>query len=391
MRCATQCTAHVQRPRQVGRPDGRLNALTSAENTVCLSANQASSIQNFGVTAETLTVGHHPFKLPLSAEALFLPTGRKLVVCEAELQEKCCITAEESHSSKGESTMPCDSVLGASLGDVDIEQMRLRMEQRAGLKLEQSHARAPQRSSSMQRTEHSFRGLSSPKGFSSKALSGKSHDSKPNEASNANATIASLETLEGRARAAPSAADARACAPRGESVYAGARMLGRIEPLNEPCIGAWMLRDPNFDGLTVGQLTRRQTLLQTLYETRVASLQRLVSFMVVFHAMGKAVEDFWRVASLGIFAYDCWSASQLATASHSPSHFATCIHPHIPLHPHAIHLHQSSAGARSRECASPPPPRRSREARCASGPCSLPRPRRVGGRRGTSARPCATM
>ena len=72
----------------VGRPDGRLNALTSAENTVCLSANQASSIQNYGVTAETLTIGHHPFKLPLSAEAIFLPTGRKLFVCEAELQEK---------------------------------------------------------------------------------------------------------------------------------------------------------------------------------------------------------------------------------------------------------------------------------------------------------------
>lgn len=36
----------------VGRPDGRLNALTSAENTVCLSLNQASSIQNYGVTCE---------------------------------------------------------------------------------------------------------------------------------------------------------------------------------------------------------------------------------------------------------------------------------------------------------------------------------------------------
>ena len=72
----------------VGRPDGRLNALTSAENTVCLSANQASSIQNFGTTAETLTIGHHPFKLPLSAEAIFLPTARKLFVCEALLLEK---------------------------------------------------------------------------------------------------------------------------------------------------------------------------------------------------------------------------------------------------------------------------------------------------------------
>ena len=45
----------------VGRPDGRLNALTSAENTICLSVNQASSIQNYGVTCESTTVGHSPF------------------------------------------------------------------------------------------------------------------------------------------------------------------------------------------------------------------------------------------------------------------------------------------------------------------------------------------
>jgi hypothetical protein len=45
----------------VGRPDGRLNALTSAENTICLSVNQASSIQNYGVTCESITVGHSPF------------------------------------------------------------------------------------------------------------------------------------------------------------------------------------------------------------------------------------------------------------------------------------------------------------------------------------------
>ena len=135
-----------------------------------------------------------------------------------------------------------------------------------------------------------------------------------------------------------------------------------------------MLCDARFDGLTVGpnsnpdpdpnpspnpnsnpnpnqvgQLTRRQTLLQTLYETRVASLQRLVAFMVVLHAMGKRVEDFWRAASpclgrtltrtliltltltpiltrartlarraasLGLLAYDCWrSQSRMRIAT----------------------------------------------------------------------------
>ena len=49
----------------VGRPDGRLSALTTAEASVCLSVNQASSIQSLGGSAETITVGHNGFKLPL--------------------------------------------------------------------------------------------------------------------------------------------------------------------------------------------------------------------------------------------------------------------------------------------------------------------------------------
>jgi len=70
----------------VGRPDGRLNALTSAESTVCLSVNQASSIQNFGVTCESVTLGHNPFKLALSHANIVLPTLRPKFLCEAELE-----------------------------------------------------------------------------------------------------------------------------------------------------------------------------------------------------------------------------------------------------------------------------------------------------------------
>ena len=304
----------------VGRPDGRLNALTSAENTVCLSANQASSIQNYGVTAETLTIGHHPFKLPLSAEAIFLPTGRKVFLCEAELQEKCSFTAEKESPqapSVGEAAASEAPVRGG-VAFGEGEQMRLRMEQRAGPKVELPRAKKASQQPRLRR----------------------GNQDKPNEASNANATIASLETLEGKERASSESASSPTDATRRDSMYAGARMLGRIEPLDEPFIGAWMLRDPRFDGLTVGQLTRRQTLLQTLYETRVASLQRLVSFMVVLHAMGKRVEDFWRVASLGIFAYDCWSAmANLCTSQPAtpPSiHLSLHNHPHSPIDVQAL-------------------------------------------------------
>jgi len=71
----------------VGRPDGRLNGLSSAEATCCLSVNQASSIQNWGVTCESFTLGHNPVKLGLSAAAVFLPRTRKLFLCEHILEK----------------------------------------------------------------------------------------------------------------------------------------------------------------------------------------------------------------------------------------------------------------------------------------------------------------
>lgn len=68
-----------------GRPDGRLSALTSLEASCCLSVNQASSIQSLGSTAESITIGHNPFKLPLSARAIFLDRYRPLFLCEKML------------------------------------------------------------------------------------------------------------------------------------------------------------------------------------------------------------------------------------------------------------------------------------------------------------------
>ena len=70
-----------------GRPDGRLSALTSLEASCCLSVNQASSIQSIGSTAESITIGHNPFKLPLSARGIFLDRHRPLFLCEKMLEK----------------------------------------------------------------------------------------------------------------------------------------------------------------------------------------------------------------------------------------------------------------------------------------------------------------
>ena len=66
----------------VGRPDGRVSALTSAEAACALAVNQASSIQSLGVTCESVTLSHSTFKLPLSSAHLVLPTVRPPFMCE---------------------------------------------------------------------------------------------------------------------------------------------------------------------------------------------------------------------------------------------------------------------------------------------------------------------
>lgn len=70
-----------------GRPDGRLSALSTAEAAVCLSINQASSIQSLGGTCESVTIGHNPFKLALSSRGIFLERKRPLFLCERILIE----------------------------------------------------------------------------------------------------------------------------------------------------------------------------------------------------------------------------------------------------------------------------------------------------------------
>lgn len=65
-----------------GRPDGRLSALTASEQATSLSINQASSIQSLGSTCESITIGHNPFKLPLTERAIVLKRFRPLFLCE---------------------------------------------------------------------------------------------------------------------------------------------------------------------------------------------------------------------------------------------------------------------------------------------------------------------
>jgi len=88
------------------------------------------------------------------------------------------------------------------------------------------------------------------------------------------------------------------------SLAAFQRAVYQLEPIDEPFLGAWMLRDDAHQGLDSSDIMQRQQLVQTLSESRFDSMQRLIAFYVLFHAMGQAVQDFWPAATCGIFGYD---------------------------------------------------------------------------------------
>jgi EF-hand domain pair len=50
-------------------------------------------------------------------------------------------------------------------------------------------------------------------------------------------------------------------------------------------------------------LARNQHFIQELYETRIASLQRFVAMVVMFHQMGKRVQGFFETISFGVLGY----------------------------------------------------------------------------------------
>ena len=83
------------------------------------------------------------------------------------------------------------------------------------------------------------------------------------------------------------------------------RGLIRIEPSREKYFGE-LLRKYNKgkSGKTLDfSVTRSQEQAMQLYESRIGSLQRFVSMVVMFHQMGRRVERFFSNISFGLLAY----------------------------------------------------------------------------------------
>jgi len=197
---------------------------------VCLSVNQASSIQNMGVTLESFTLGHNPFKLGLTAAAIHLPTIRKPFLSEHVIRLSVAL--------KG--------------------------------------------------------GKPPPPGMSAAALMGL------------------LSTIE--------LEDTFAGAKKEEEPEEKPPMFQEIPPIDEPFYGSWMGASDEYRSMSTADLMEKQQFVQEIYEGRMASLQRFVGFLVMFHKMAKDVEDFWPKVSFGMLGYDM-------SRSHSIMRIATTASP----------------------------------------------------------------
>ena len=278
----------------VGRPDGRLSALTSAEAAVMLSINQASSIQNFGVTCESISLGHNPASMPLTQCDLVLPTRRPLFLTEAKLV---------ANLGSGAMRGTAGSLIGAmsdararqtsTTGGTSCASFRAAIEAHAA---EEDRRHKQQRRASLTQARLRKGIADGVDGF------GGEGERRKRQATPISPTVAAASP----GLFVPHGGTGSPTETPG-STPSGSQHDPKIPPrsLAPLVVGAWMLDDDvSGEEPTYESIVRRQHLMQALYESRLASLQRLVSFMILFHRMGKQVQDFWAHVSCGLLAYD---------------------------------------------------------------------------------------
>ena len=383
-----------------GRPDGRLSALTSLEATVCLSVNQASSIQSLGSTAETITIGHNPFTLPLSFRGIFLNYHRPKFLCETMLKVPGKPISNEVVVSKNfamqallkntSDSLPKRSSSRTSLGwDSDSE---IDSNENVGgdpYRMKASSGRKMMRTSTTESlaymfkdraTEDEITNISDPS-FNSHALLGQYSDMKKGSAignygmgltrmsgkaptdirshtvqtvladmmkekagiakirklfdaidTEGSGTIDIEEFTVAMMESDPSLTedDCRRIFEEADVDHSGGcsfeEFLALAKTPEADLMNTLQKRDRNRAGLSViqpseesyfgedfrknapssvktFQLAKSQHYAMELYEARIASLQRYVAFCVLFHQLGKRVQDFFPKISFGLLGY----------------------------------------------------------------------------------------
>jgi len=335
-----------------GRPDGRLSALSTAEAAVCLSVNQASSIQSLGGTCESVTIGHNPFQLGLTKQAIILKRKRPLFICERMLIESDVVNEGLSSRETNQSLKKSFSFslmvsqkwknrfnldMSTSFHDSSIRPRVNKKRSAAaliGAYMNFDEASTPSRSK-----EH-FDEIVSVEDVINSSIKERKWSDKARKLFEAldvdrDGFISEKDFIEGidSIHAGLSEEESREMfiladqdqsglldydqflfLMRNTQLEQGVRLppsnrndrgIIQIEASKEKYFGETLrkynagkaMKDMDF------VLARSQHFSQELYETRIASLQRFVAMTVMFHQMGKRVQDFFPKISFGLLGY----------------------------------------------------------------------------------------
>jgi EF-hand domain pair len=340
-----------------GRPDGRLSALSTAEAAVCLSVNQASSIQSWGGTCESVTIGHNPSKLPLSANAIFLKRKRPLFLCErmlveTDVQDEARLDAlsETQHSTNSRAKPDffglfrfrqernnSDPLDFPSTHDPSIRPRVNKYRTAAALLgvYTSDEANTDTQASDEDEEDRLIVDKIVEEAIREKKFSDRAHILFQTFDKHGRGTVTEDQFIEGTLKLKTGLTEDELRAlfklydQDGESVIdyheflelmndAGLgsgiqlppsnrdkRGIIRIQPSKEKYFGQ-NIRKHN-EGKSGRDLdfsaARSQHFVQELYETRIASMQRFVAITVMSHQMGKRVEQFFRRISFGSLGY----------------------------------------------------------------------------------------
>lgn len=297
-----------------GRPDGRLMALTSGEQSVCLAVNQASSIQSMGETCESLTIGHNPYKLPLTAHHVCLKDSRPKYLCE-HLLDREGGTGKTGEKKTGENGKSAAALIGsfAQLSDKESQHSqhlwdRMMEQKKADEEKRRARLEIDRAVPCLKANEDGNVVFTEfEKGFASVGPKDLTLTRKELKAV--------FDRFDADCDGALTRRDCRSIYA-ADSVtllsYAKVKLTGSTDSQFEKC---WSIPESVEDIFgdhilshssspeQAFKLAKTQNLSMLLYEGRIASLQRAVAFFVMFHEMGKCISDFWPSVSFGFLRY----------------------------------------------------------------------------------------
>ncbi|CAE7837945.1 unnamed protein product [Symbiodinium sp. CCMP2592] len=281
-----------------GCPDGRLVALSNSAQAVYLAVNQASSIQSMGSGCESLTIGHSPFKLPLAAHAVTLKTKRPLYLYEFLKQQ------DVVRSASGElgdfNNLKTELKRRSSETELQVPEWMEKIQHKKRLlessALKEQDLKNFMESLGVEHTQHiTFEQFE--KGYRLLHEDKLSKDQLQRAFNHFGAEEGGIYPVDCKALLRM---------PFVEMLSLAQAMQGQARPSqiresSEEVFGEALLQlaDPS-DHV---QIVQSQFLSMQLYESRIATLQRAVSFFVMFHEMAGTIAEFWPLVSLGFLRY----------------------------------------------------------------------------------------